>query len=279
MTIPTKTNVKGRKPLIIVQPKNVLRPHPITPPPIHWKSTSEVDQPLPYELWIKIFSLLPRKDLWSCLLVNKTWNCWAMHSSLWAMIDLSNQKMSAKVLHGIIRRQPDKLNLASTNISGHQLEWLLQRLPRLQHLDLRLNTVAAVIALTRVVCPPLQFLDLSWCGAIYDHSISMLLSNAKIGSVPMRNRSRMYFVKDLRLSGCDISDESVISIFKTLASLESLDISYCALVTDTSIQILLNKEVLCSSSLDVINITGCSQISASCVEEVLDFNPRMKFVT
>ena len=61
---------------------------------------------------------------------------------------------------GLVRRQPESLDLSWTDLDGKQLLWLLQRLPRLKTLRLAGLSQSTVEALGSTATPLLRTLDL-----------------------------------------------------------------------------------------------------------------------
>ena len=68
--------------------------------------------------------------------------------------------IKAPYLIGLVRRQPESLDLSWTDLSAKQLLWLLQRLPRLKSLRLAGLSQSTVEALATTSTPLLRRLDL-----------------------------------------------------------------------------------------------------------------------
>ena len=243
-----------------VDPLLVVRPLPIIPPPEEVSCEDDKPHVLPRKLWLKIYHNLSQKELCICMCVCKTWNRWALDSRFWNRIDVSNRRITQSMLEGIVRRQPLALNLDHTNITFRQLEWLLQRLPRLLKLSLDGNTSAAVTSLLFASCPPLRSLDISWCEGVRDDLLFDLLSP------PSEGKSRLRHLRELRLSGCDVTDETIRNISRFLPYLETLDVSYCSKMTDAGVDVLTSETSICRDILREIDLSGCVRITNASLE-------------
>ncbi len=266
---PKKTVKKERPPPVIpdvVEPKYVVRPRPITPPPKEVKLEDDTSHPLPRQMWLRIFGYLSQSELCLCMRVCRTWNRWAITPELWSHLDASNRKITSVTLEGIIRRQPLKLNLSHCNITYNQVKWLLARLPRLIHLNLQGNTFSSVAALLSGVCPPLEYLDISWCEGVRDELILNLLSPPKDSLFPKRSKNPLINLKELSLAGCDVTDESVRHVSRFLPSLEKFDVSYCGKITDSGVDVLTSESSICRDILREVDLSGCRKLTSSSLE-------------
>ena len=235
--------------------------------------------PFQRKIWIRVFTYLNIKDISSCMLVCRTWNQWCLDKVLWHEINVANKPVTSSILSGIVRRQPSRINLSSTNISGKQIEWLLKRLPRLEGLDISLNTASAVSALMRVTCPPLKYLCLSWCDAIYDRFMTQILSPVRTSSPGTTGASRLQRLEHLNMTGCDISDETMKYIFKTLSHLQHLDISNCTRVSESCLTALCKETAACKDTLKKVICIGCPLITEEFVSQYKNSSELPVFVT
>ena len=225
---------------VVIQPVTVVRPGPIENPYSFVVQEDGTNHVLHREAWIHAFTYLDEKEINKCMLVCKAWNQWCLDNRLWREICVNNKPLTPSILIGIVRRQPARLALSSTGLSGRQLEWLLNRLPRLRSLDLSLNTASAVSALMRIACPPLTHLNLSWCDAIFDDFMVQLLAPIRSGRAEVIGMCRLQFVENLNLTGCDIGTETLNAVFTRLKYLRHLDVSQCSRIKNTDFDIVKN---------------------------------------
>ena len=178
-----------------------------------------------------------------------------MDPMLWRRLNLSQKKISADILKGIVRRQPRHLDLSWTKITRKQLFWLICRLPQLQSLSLSGCSSSVLPALFTCNCPKMECLDLSWADSLDDDLIQELLSppnDTRPGL--METKTRLRFLTELKLSGnftnnktknrlkqyfcsyltlgSNISDKSIRLITQHLPFVSRLDLSNCHKVTD-----------------------------------------------
>ena len=109
------------------------------------------------------------------MLVCKAWCHWAMQPKLWKRITLTRMSIKRNCLLGIVRRQPQSLDLSWTNMNYPQSNWLFSHLPQLKVLRFRGNHWIAVSSLCSASCPLLQQLDLSWVQNVKDECMRDLL--------------------------------------------------------------------------------------------------------
>lgn len=202
---------------------------------------------LPRKLWLRIFSYLSQPELSLCMHVCYAWNRWALSHEFWTELCISNRKIDLMVLEGIIRRQPIKLGLSHCSVTFDHIKYLLTRFPYLKHLNLQGNSKSAVSALLCGFYTSFELLDISWCEGIKDYVIfdfSTSHDAAKRRKSPFRN------LKKFSLAGCDITDDTMKNITKFLPSLESLDLSYCTLITDSGVDNLTSEASLVQRYLE-----------------------------
>lgn len=266
-------NGVATKPLPIitkVEPVVVVRPAPINNKYQYCllnDNESEKDTHcLPREIWIRVFTYLQENEVNKCMLVCKAWNQWCLDNRLWKEIEVSNKPLIPIILKGIVRRQPQRLVLSSTNATAKQIEWLLNRLPRLTGLDLTLNTASAVSALLHVQCPPLAWLNLSWCDAIFDRFMAQIIGPIRNGKIEENGLSRLHFIENLNLTGCDVAFETMTNIFSLLPSLRHLDVSYCTKVKDKDFEVVKAGMNVNKGTLKRIICQGCQLVSQQLVD-------------
>ncbi|ELT93702.1 hypothetical protein CAPTEDRAFT_226024 [Capitella teleta] len=245
-----------------LSPMYVVRPAPISPPPKTVPQKDDAPHSLSRAEWMRVFQLLSPKDLACCMCVCKTFHRWCLSPLLWENISLERRRIRKTHLLGIVVRQPKKLNLNWTNINRQQMEWLMPRLPHLQELQLSGNAWGSVSALCSFICPLLTSVDLSWLQGFGDPALRDLVSP------PIDRRpglddtvSRLHRLTTLCLAGTDISIESVKVILKHCPLVKSLDMSYCARLSNTAIAELTAPSANTKQNLTSINLTGCSKLT------------------
>lgn len=241
------------------KPKYVVRPAPIPPPPKFVATTDGGHHPIDKYLWLHVFSFLHVPDLSSCLGVCKTWYRWSLDASLWPSIDLHDTPLTQHHLVGIVRRQPKRLDLSSTNISHQQLGWLAARLPHLKQLSLAHCAWPAISVLCSSVCPLLFELDLSWVSSVRTACVRDLLAP------PVDHRpgvddsvSRLHRCHRLVLTGADVTDATLDYIARWLPQLQHLVLSYCVRLTDAGVLFLAACPSL--QHLDLSACRGLTQV-------------------
>ena len=264
-----QNSVEPNEGLKIPAQKYVVRPAPIPAPPKYVETVDGQNHHLPFDCWMNIFRCLPRQDLCACMRVCRVWNRWCIDRQLWANIDLSRRRITKDHLVGVVRRQPQSLDLSFCNISRKQLEWLVSRLPQLRHLNLAGNSWAAVSALCSSSCPLLFSLDLRWVQGIRDPCLRDLLNPPTDHRPGVDDtRSRLYRLQSLLLAGSDVSDASVKVIVQQLNRLVRLDLSYCTMVSDASVACLSGESSPLRSTLSELDLTGCNQLTINCFQSI-----------
>ena len=248
-----------------VRPKRVVRPCPVSPPPQYFALENDQNHVMDRQLWLQVFSFLSQSELCVCMRVCHTWNRWCMDRRLWSVIDLSEKRVvSAAALKGIVRRQPTTLNLSWTNVTFQQLQWLLNRLPRIRELYLSGTTEATAYALSSVICPRLKVLGLSWSVGITDSLLKELVlpvSDSRAG--PGETKSSFFRLSTLFLSGCDVTGTSLRLLVQHCPDLRKLDLSFCPGITDQDI------ESVCGQALiNEFLLSGCAKLSDKCLSFV-----------
>uniref|UniRef100_A0A8C6V3R1 Lysine (K)-specific demethylase 2Ba n=1 Tax=Neogobius melanostomus TaxID=47308 RepID=A0A8C6V3R1_9GOBI len=262
---PTTRPVPPRSPPKCVQmERHVIRPPPISPPPDMLPLKDGKTHAIQRVVWMKIFSYLPHQELCVCMQVCKTWNRWCCDKNLWKKIDLNRcTSITPLMLSGIIRRQPQTLDLSWTNISKKQLSWLINRLPALRMLKLSGCSWAAVSALCTSTCPLLRTLDIQWVEGLKDAQMRDLLSPPQTTGLvgQLDTRSKLRNVEDLRLAGLDITDTSLRLISRQMPFLSRLDLSYCNHINDQSVNLLTAAGTTTRDSLTEINLSVCNRVT------------------
>ncbi|CAD5110794.1 DgyrCDS159 [Dimorphilus gyrociliatus] len=240
---------KSRSKVEEEKPKFVVRPAPITPPPLYVELEDGKNHVLDRNLWQTIFGFLDSKSMVNIMSCCKTFCKWTVDRRFWYYINVNQKCLSRNMLTGIIRRQPSALNLTSTNISRVQLEWLLKRLPCLEHLFLSSNSVAACSALRSVPVTRLRTLDLSWIDGLNDDTLKMIIP-------PISHTSSLKIVSGLALNGTEVTDSVLGSIVRYMNILVKLELTYCPNITDDILGQLADAE-----TLSHVGLTGCPCIT------------------
>ena len=245
-----------------VYPKRVVRPCPVSPPPQSFPLENDQNHAMDRQLWLSVFSFLSQPELCVCMRVCRTWNRWCMDRRLWSVIDLSEKRVVTPLaLKGIVRRQPTTLNLSWTNVTFKQLQWLLNRLPRIRELYLSGTTEATVYALTTVTCPRLKVLGLSWSMGITDSLMKELLvpdSDSRAGTG--ENKSPLSRLSTLFLSGSDVTGLTLRLLVQHCLDLRKLDLSFCPGITDQDIESVCGQ-----ASINEFLLSGCAKLSDKCL--------------
>ena len=245
-----------------VLPKLVVRPCPVSPPPQSFPLDSGQSHVMDCQLWLSVFSFLSQPELCLCMRVCRTWNRWCMDRRLWSVIDLSEKKVvTPSALRGIVRRQPSTLNLSWTNVTFKQLQWLLNRLPRIRELYLSGTTEATAYALSTVICPRLKVLGLSWSVGITDSLMKeLILPVSDSLTAPGDNKSPLLGLSTLFLSGSDITGSTLRLLVQHCLDLKKLDLSFCPGITDQDIESVCGQ-----ASINEFLLSGCAKLSDKCL--------------
>uniref|UniRef100_T1JN42 [histone H3]-dimethyl-L-lysine(36) demethylase n=1 Tax=Strigamia maritima TaxID=126957 RepID=T1JN42_STRMM len=262
----TNGKTQLRKPLYVVRPASSER----LPLEAEMTNGNAVSCPaMDRTAMMHVFTYLHHSDLSRCMRVCREWSKWCLESRLWQHIDLTGGKITAAHLAGLVRRQPRSLVLAHTNLSKKLLAWLLCRLPRLHHLDLKGCTSATVTALRTCTTPTLTSLNLNLVEAFNDPLLRELLSpppDSRPGLI--ESKSRLFKLSRLSLSGCDITDVSLRYITQHLRLLTELDISYCTKLSDAGISLLVAVGSVIRDSLVSLNLKGCYRLTDASLEHM-----------
>lgn len=212
---------------------------------------------------LHIFKYLSPETLVACSQVCKLWCTVSVDPSLWKTMDCSQYKLSASLLMAIVRRQPENLILDWTVLVKRQLAWIITRTPGLRSLSLQGTPLQCVLGLHSCLCPPLQYLDLSFIRGLNDATIRELLSPPKDSRPGLADsKSRLRNLKTLKVSGTDLTDIGIHYIFQKLPELRCLDLSSCQRITDCGI-----AQIGGNNTLVDLNLSSCKLIT----EVALDF--------
>ncbi|XP_026462710.1 jmjC domain-containing histone demethylation protein 1-like [Ctenocephalides felis] len=249
---------------VLKKPMYPVRPGPLTQPVISHGNHYALDT----NCLLKIFEYLPQSELLRCALVCKTWAKVSIDPSLWKVMTIKQCRLSASLLSGIIRRQPEHLILDWTTIAKRQLIWLLARLPTLKILSLQGNPASGVIGLRTCYCPPIHDLDLSFVQSFNDAALRDILS-PPLDSRPglADSKTRLRHLRILKLAGTDISDISLRYITQNLQQITNLDLSSCQRITDAGIAQLATTECTIVN-LKNLNLSGCKLITELTLEHL-----------
>jgi len=120
------------------------------------------------------------------------------------------RKMTAEVLKGVVRRQPEVLLLNWTKISRQQLHWVLARLPQLRHLSVVGVPWGSVSALKSSFTPALKGLDLGYVDNLIDGGVREILAPPADSRPGLTDsKSRLRHLTYLSLAGAHLSDVSL----------------------------------------------------------------------
>ncbi|XP_071945261.1 lysine-specific demethylase 2A-like isoform X2 [Antedon mediterranea] len=259
----------------------VVRPGRVSPPPL--VSTQGECSRHAYEwvIWKNVFAYLSAKDLCRCICVCKTWNRWGCDADFWKKLDLSNlSKLSKATMSGIIRRQPASINFTRTNVSRRQLTWLLERLPHLKELHLGCTAWDVVSALSTPSSPLLEVLNLKWVEGLKDSIVSTIFQppvEHRPGMVDVR--SRMRCIKELCISGADITDAALQFLVQYTPELRKLDVSFCTNLTADGIGVLLADDSPIRNTLTDLNLYRCYRITGQLLKNYLFEMPIVQRLT
>ncbi|UYV65445.1 KDM2A [Cordylochernes scorpioides] len=232
--------------------------------PYHLFHASEPKIAMNQEIMLKVFAFLPSSDLYHCQLVCKAWAEWAVAPSLWLHMDVSGKAITPYLLMGIVKRQPLRLDLSHTDISGTHLSWLAARLPHLKELALRGCEAQAVASLWTAYCPCLQSLDLSQVSGLNDTLVERLLSPPTLHDRKVKNRLRL--LQHLNLSGTEVSDLTLRVLAHRLQSLSSLTLSCCPHISDLGVAVL---GAVRAPTLMHLDLSHCPAISDTSLDSLV----------
>ncbi|XP_050521569.1 jmjC domain-containing histone demethylation protein 1-like isoform X2 [Daktulosphaira vitifoliae] len=220
---------------------------------------------------LPVFKYLEPSELAQCALVCRAWSAFSIDSSLWKRLDVTGKRLTASCLAGIVKRQPEVLIMDWTAIAKRQLEWMITKLTRLKELSLQGCSWSGVTALRSSVVPlSLTVLDLSFVTGMNDASLRDILSPPSDSrSSSNETRTRLRNLRTLKLAGVDISDVSLRYVVQYVPNLAELDLSQCFRVTDAGIAQLTSPIANAISTLEVLDLSGCTGITDVSLEHLL----------
>lgn len=242
---------------ILKKPLYVVRPAPL-----QLQNFAASNFAMDKRCLLPIFKHLSPTELFHCSLVCKTWAQLSIDPILWKKMDFTHVRLTAAQLRGIVRRQPENLTLNWSPTSRHQLAWLLSRLTVLKQLSLRSVNVQTALALRSCYCPPLQTLDLSFVTGLNDLALREILgpnNDSRRGLTD--EKSKLRNLRDLKLSGTDITDIAMRYVTQYLPNVTHLNISLCARVTDAGIAQLSTKPAQTVQTLVSLDLSHCKLVT------------------
>ncbi|CAH1118335.1 unnamed protein product [Phaedon cochleariae] len=223
---------------VLKKPMVVVRPAPI----MLLNTLPSNNLAMDKRCMLLILRYLSPKDLLACALVCKTWATYTVDPVLWKKMVFSRKHISSDILKGIVRRQPEVLNLDWCHLNKFQLPWLIQRLNQLKELSLVSVNVKTAISLRTNHSAVLQVLDLSFISEFNDSALRDIIgpnNDSRTGLSAEKNRFRN--LKTLRIAGTDVTDIALRYITQYLPNLMHLSLSSCPRISDAGIAQLTTK--------------------------------------
>lgn len=221
---------------------------------------------------LPMFRFLGPIELSRCALVCRAWSSLSTDPSLWHRLDVTGKRLTASCLAAVVKRQPLTLVMDWTAIAKRQLEWLISKLNRLQVLSLQGCSWSGVMALrsSNVVPPLLAALDLSFVTGMNDAALRDVLSPpSDTSSNDNTNRCRFRNLRILKLAGIDITDVSLRYVVQYAPNLVELDLSQNVRITDAGIAQLTTPVANAVSTLEVLDLSGCKNITDTSLDHLL----------
>ncbi|KAJ8968905.1 hypothetical protein NQ314_002046 [Rhamnusium bicolor] len=218
---------------------------------------------------LHVFKYLSPKDLLVCALVCKTWATYSIDPSLWKKMVFNRKHISSDILKGIVRRQPECLNLDWCHINKFQLPWLIQRLNQLKELSLVSVNVKTSISLRTNHSAVLQLLDLSFISDFNDSALREILGpNNDSRSGLAAEKIRFRNLKTLRLAGTDVTDIAMRYVTQHLPSLQHLSLSLCPRISDAGIAQLSTKPANTVTNLMSLDLSHSKLVTENSLEHL-----------
>lgn len=122
----------------------------------------------------------------------------------------------------------------------------LARMPQLKELNLRSCDNISDIGMAYLTegGSGISSLDVSFCDKISDQALSHISQG-------------LFHLKSLSLNQCQITDEGIAKLAKSLHELETLNIGQCSRITDKGLQFIADDLI----NLKTIDLYGCTQLS------------------
>jgi len=218
---------------------------------------------LEFQLMLPVFKFLTTSQLALAARVCKSWHKVSLDPSLWTIVDLTRQKISAHLLSTTVQKQPPGLVLDWTNMGKQQLNWLLPRIPQTKKLSLvGLDFTMTVSTLNTCNCPLLQELNLSYVSNLTDSALHKLLS-APRDSRPglLDKKSRLKMLKKLSVRNTEITDVSMRYVTQYLPQLTQLSVAGCWKLTDAGLAQLGSAEQGAVETLSFLDISYCRAVT------------------
>jgi len=248
------------------QPSFVFRPPPMDPKVedvfVRIKkqsSTDPVQLCQEFILMLPIFKLLTTPELAVAARVCKSWHKTSLDPSLWTVVDLTRQRITAHLLSTTVQKQPTGLILDWTNMGKQQLNWLLPRIPQTKQLSLvGLDFTLTVSTLNTCNCPLLQELNLSYVSNLTDSALHKLLSTPRDTRPGLLDKkSRLKMLRKLSVRNTEITDVSMRYITQYLPQLSQLSTAGCWKLSDAGLAQLADA----ADTLSWLDISFCRAIS------------------
>ncbi|XP_018564095.1 jmjC domain-containing histone demethylation protein 1 isoform X1 [Anoplophora glabripennis] len=216
---------------------------------------------------LHVFKYLNPKNLLVCALVCKTWATYTIDPSLWKQMVFNRRHISSDILKGIVRRQPECLNLDWCHINKFQLPWLIQRLNQLKELSLVSVNIKTAISLRTNHSAILQVLDLSFVSDFSDSALREILgpNNDSRGGLTTE-KIRFRNLRGLKLVGTDVTDIAMRYVTQYLPSLQHLNLSLCPRISDAGIAQLSTKPANTVANLVSLDLSHSKLVTENSLE-------------
>lgn len=249
------SNKQLKKPIFPVRPAGPSLPMP----------TNNGNLIQDHTVLLSVFKYLPPDTLVTCSLVCKTWSEVSVNPQLWRKMNCTEHKLSASLLKAIVRRQPEHLVLDWTLLEKMKLQWIIGRIPSMKNLSLEGVPIQSVFGLHTCLCPQLSTLSLSYVRGLNDHAIREILSPPKDSRPGTDSKSRLRHIRNLKLSGTDITDVALRYITQGLPTLVQLDLSSCQRITDAGVcQIGTSPSAI--KTLFELDLSSCKLVTESSLD-------------
>lgn len=201
------------------------------------------------EVLVAVFGFLSHCELLVCQQVCRAWAGAGLDRRLWPKIVAPpSRPLTSHHLRFIVRRQPVALLLDWTHVSGHQLLWLLRRLPHTERLQLAGVPFdvyeRALVDAVGGHALRLRALSLAHSDGLCDARLRHLLSPAR--------QFRLRCLLELSVADSAVTDAGCRLLVDRLPLLRVLDVSGCGRITDTGIGLLATLQ-----RLQRLHLSGC----------------------
>ncbi|XP_058058999.1 F-box/LRR-repeat protein 14 [Anopheles bellator] len=129
----------------------------------------------------------------------------------------------------------------------------LARMPHLEELNLRACDNISDIGMAYLTegCSSIATLDVSFCDKVADQAMVHISQG-------------LFQLRSLSLSACQITDEGLSRIAKSLHDLETLNIGQCSRITDRGLELVAEELV----NLRAIDLYGCTRLTPSALQKI-----------